>query len=47
MKYANKLGVEKVIIVGQKDLKEGKVTIKDMESGNQTAVGKDDILEVL
>jgi histidyl-tRNA synthetase len=47
MKYANKLGVDKVIIVGQKDLKEGKVTVKDMESGNQTAVGKNDILEVL
>lgn len=47
MKYANKLGVEKVVIVGKKDLTDGNVTIKDMESGKQNAVKKDKILEAL
>ena len=47
MKYANKLGVEKVIIVGKKDLADGNVTIKDMGSGEQKAVKKDNVLETL
>jgi histidyl-tRNA synthetase len=45
MKYANKIGAKKVIIVGQKDLGGGKVTIKDMNSGEQKAVDKNKILE--
>jgi len=47
MKYANKLGVEKVVIVGQKDLNSGKVTIKDMKSGEQKVIKKEKILELL
>jgi histidyl-tRNA synthetase len=47
MKYANKTGAAKVIIVGQKDLKTGKVTIKDMKSGEQKTVKKEKILEAL
>lgn len=47
MSYANRLGVEKVVIVGQKDLKEGKVTVKDMKTGEQKAVNKDKIVEAL
>jgi len=47
MKYANKLGVEKLVIVGKKDLADGNVTIRDMETGEQKAVKKDKILEEL
>ncbi|NJE43011.1 histidine--tRNA ligase [Thermococcus sp. GR6] len=36
--YAGRLGVPYVILVGKKDLAEGKVTIRDMESGEQIAV---------
>ncbi len=47
MKYANKLGVEKVLIVGKKDLADGNITVRDMETGEQKAVKKDKILEEL
>ncbi|MDD4878562.1 MAG: histidine--tRNA ligase [Candidatus Nanoarchaeia archaeon] len=33
--YANSIGARKIVIVGEKDLKEGKVTIRDMKSGNE------------
>ena len=45
--YAGKLGVPYVVLVGKRDLAEGKVTIRDMESGEQRAVGKDRVVEVL
>ena len=45
LKYVNKQGIGKVVIVGQKDLKNGNVTIKDMKSGEQKAVKKDKISE--
>lgn len=47
MKYANKLGVGRVVIVGQKDLSEGKVTLKDMKTGEQKQVKKGKVLEAL
>ncbi|ASJ15260.1 histidine--tRNA ligase [Thermococcus radiotolerans] len=45
--YAGKLGVPYVVLVGKRDLAEGKVTIRDMESGEQRAVGKERVVEVL
>ncbi|MEA1994352.1 MAG: histidine--tRNA ligase [Euryarchaeota archaeon] len=33
--YADKINAEKVIIVGERELKEGKVSIKDMKTGEQ------------
>ncbi|MFH1637577.1 MAG: histidine--tRNA ligase [Candidatus Woesearchaeota archaeon] len=38
MEYANSIGASKVIIVGPKDLEEKKVTLKEMESGNEKKV---------
>jgi histidyl-tRNA synthetase len=38
LKFANKQGIERIVIVGQKDIKGGKVTIKDMKSGEQKDV---------
>ena len=38
MNYADKIKVPKMIIVGANDLKEGKVTVKDMVSGNQEQI---------
>ena len=38
MNYADKIKVPKIIIVGAKDLDEGKVTVKDMVSGNQELI---------
>jgi histidyl-tRNA synthetase len=47
MKYAGKSGVEKVVIVGQKDLKSRSVTVKDMKTGEQKTVKVEKILEEL
>jgi len=47
MKYADKLGVEKIVIVGKKDLADGNVTVRDMESGDQAIVPKDKVVEAL
>ena len=38
LNYANSIGAKVVIILGKRDLAEGKVTIRDMESGEQVAV---------
>jgi len=38
LKYADRQGIKKVVIVGQKGLKEKMVTIKNMESGEQVDV---------
>ncbi|AEF95621.1 histidine--tRNA ligase [Methanotorris igneus] len=45
--YANTKGIKKVIIVGSRELSEGKVTLKDMISGEQKLVDIDKISEVL
>ena len=47
MKNTNLLPrVPKIIIIGEKDLDEGKVTVKDMVSGNQELVDIDDVDEL-
>ena len=38
MNYANNIKVPKLVIVGANDLKDGKVTVKDMVTGDQEAV---------
>ena len=38
MNYADKIKVPKMVIVGANDLKEGKVTVKDMASGEQDQI---------
>ncbi len=45
LNYANSIGAEKVIIVGERDLKEGKVTVKDMESGDEKLISLDEVVE--
>ena len=42
MSYANSIGAETVVIVGEQDLTEEQVTIKEMEGGDQTTVPVDD-----
>jgi histidyl-tRNA synthetase len=45
LSFANSLNVSKVILVGEKDLEEGKVTVKDMDSGNQKLIPIEEIIE--
>ncbi|WP_435176633.1 histidine--tRNA ligase [Halorussus sp. AFM4] len=40
--YADSIGAETVIIVGEQDLADGNVTVKDMASGDQTQVPVDE-----
>jgi histidyl-tRNA synthetase len=47
LKDASKKGCDKVVIVGQKDLSRGNVTIKDMSSGEQKTVTLQKINEAL
>ena len=38
MKYANKLGAKKVVIIGANELEKGAANVKDMATGEQTEV---------
>jgi histidyl-tRNA synthetase len=44
MKYANAIGARNVLILGDREMAEGKVTVKDMKSGEQKTV---EVLEFL
>ena len=45
--YANRIKVPKIAIVGAKDLEQGKITIKDMVSGEQELVDIDNIIDYI
>ncbi len=47
MEYANKKDIPYVIIIGESELTVGEATVKDMRSGEQTAVSFDGLLKVL
>ena len=46
-KFANRLNAAKTVIICENELNEGKLQIKDMESGEQTEVPIDSIMEEL
>lgn len=46
-KYADKLEIPKVIIIGEDELKENKVKIKDMQTGEEQLMGYDDAVRHL
>ena len=41
--YANKIGVKYAVLVGERDLEEGNVTIKNMETGEQGQIPVDEV----
>src|SRR5690606_26178319 len=47
MKAANRSGARYALVLGERDLAEGVVQLKDMESGEQTAVGVNEIVAEL
>lgn len=47
MKNANRSGARFTVVAGERDLAEGVVQLKDMESGEQDAVAVDEIVQVL
>lgn len=46
-KYANRLHAKKTVVIGDNELAEKKVAIKDMDSSEQTEVAMDDIIKEL
>ena len=43
MEYANKLGSPAVILYGDNEIKSGKVTLKNLESGNESSIKVEDL----
>ena len=43
LNYANTVGISKVIIIGEKELSEGKVSLKNMKTGEQELVDLEDL----
>ena len=46
-KHANRIKAAKTIVIGDSELESGRLTIKDMETGDQTEVAMDSIVEAL
>ncbi|HDZ40432.1 MAG TPA: histidine--tRNA ligase [Bacteroidetes bacterium] len=47
MAYANNRGIPWVIIAGADEIKAGKLTLKNMKSGDQTLINKDELIDLL
>ena len=47
LNYANKIGVKYTVLVGERDLEEGNVTVKNMESGEQELIAIDKVAEYI
>ncbi|MCD7737233.1 MAG: histidine--tRNA ligase [Lachnospiraceae bacterium] len=47
MKYANKLGARKAVIIGSQELDENKARVRDMATGSETEVALDQIADLL
>ena len=45
--YAEEIGAEYVVIIGERDLENGNVTVKDMESGDEQQVDRDEVIDDL
>ena len=45
--YANKIDVKYTVLVGERDLEEGKVTVKDMLSGEQELVDIGNVVDYI
>lgn len=47
MKFAGKTGARYAIIVGEEELKQGKVMVRDMNAGEQAAIALNDVVQYL
>jgi histidyl-tRNA synthetase len=46
LNYANTVGISKVIMIGEKELNEGKISINDMGTGEQKLVDLGDLSSI-
>ena len=47
MEYANRRNIPYVVIIGSNEIAEGRATVKDMRSGEQSSVPLDNIAQAL
>ena len=47
MKYANRLGVQYVVVIGDDEVASGELTLKNMENGEQTKVRREELVNAL
>jgi histidyl-tRNA synthetase len=47
LKYANKINVKKVIIVGEEEFKKSKPSYKNLETGEQSSLGEEQLFEII
>ena len=47
MAYANAKNIPFVVLAGDSEIEQGKVTLKDMESGEQTLVSSEELISKL
>jgi histidyl-tRNA synthetase len=47
LKYANSINTEKTILIGQDELQENSVTLRDMKTGNQRLIKINDIVDLI
>ncbi|MCD7904512.1 MAG: histidine--tRNA ligase [Clostridiales bacterium] len=47
MKYANRCGIPYVVIIGENEVKEGKVTLKNMNTGTQQALPAEEAADII
>ncbi|MFB6292431.1 MAG: histidine--tRNA ligase [Candidatus Nanohaloarchaea archaeon] len=45
--YADSINAKRVLVIGERDLENGEVTIRHMDSGEEEQVGKDEVVEHL
>jgi len=44
IKFANKLGAKSLLIIGERDLKEGSITLRDLKSGDEVKISFNDFV---
>ena len=47
MKYANKLGAEYTVVIGDDEVASGELTLKNMNNSEQTKVRREDLINVI
>ena len=47
MKYANKLGAAYTVVIGEDEVASGELTLKNMESSEQTKVRREELADVI
>ena len=47
VKYADKLNIKYVIIIGEDEIKNNVITLKNMETGEQITTNLDEVIDIL